>query len=228
MTKLSLILVLFLSGISQAQLPWSADNPLAKHTQLTFDDSAISGSSVTGSAFGMDWVDGGWNDNSPNVDGAFLFFIDNNPNYQSTQLYVSYEYEGSKPFSISLDPLGVVNPFDYGAIFKKSDQLRTVVVVPDRITSITFDWINGYSGDVNFDNLVNILDVNRIASNWSGHGIGDANADGVVNIFDVNMVSGNWKASSIAVPEPSTFRILLFGLAILLLAIAAVFFKEHP
>jgi hypothetical protein len=61
-------------------------------------------------------------------------------------------------------------------------------------------------GDVNFDGVVNGLDINAIASNWAHHGSlvsGDANGDGIVNGLDVNMLASNWLHSSAALPEVS-------------------------
>ncbi len=67
-------------------------------------------------------------------------------------------------------------------------------------------------GDVNFDGLVNIFDVNFISTRWGESGPeGDANGDGAVDIFDVNMVSSNWTSAGgggTAVPEPSTLALL--------------------
>jgi hypothetical protein len=59
------------------------------------------------------------------------------------------------------------------------------------------------NGDVNFDGVVDIFDVNFVSSNWGGSGPrGDANQDGVVDIFDVNLISANWTTGASAVPEP--------------------------
>jgi len=64
-------------------------------------------------------------------------------------------------------------------------------------------------GDVNFDGLVNIFDINFVSTNWGGIGPeGDANFDGMVNIFDINLISANWSPVA-AVPEPSSFALLL-------------------
>ena len=65
-------------------------------------------------------------------------------------------------------------------------------------------------GDVNFDGVVNIFDINLISSHWNEAGpTADANHDGIVNIFDINLVSSNWTAGgTTAVPEPSTFALL--------------------
>jgi hypothetical protein len=69
-------------------------------------------------------------------------------------------------------------------------------------------------GDVNFDGIVNALDISLVASHWlqSGNGVqGDANYNGVVNGLDIADIASHWltsvpgKVSSAAsVPEPST------------------------
>lgn len=69
-------------------------------------------------------------------------------------------------------------------------------------------------GDVNFDGVVNIFDINLVSANWGGTGpTGDANKDGTVNIFDINLVSANWTPTGgAAVPEPSTIVLLALGM----------------
>jgi PEP-CTERM motif len=68
-------------------------------------------------------------------------------------------------------------------------------------------------GDVNFDGVVNIFDINLVSSNWNTGGpTGDANHDGVVDIFDVNLISANWRPGGAQpVPEPSTVVLLALG-----------------
>jgi hypothetical protein len=73
-------------------------------------------------------------------------------------------------------------------------------------------------GDVNFDGVVNIFDINLISSNWNTAGpTGDANHDDIVNIFDINLVSANWRptggANGSPVPEPSACVLLTLGAA---------------
>jgi hypothetical protein len=77
-------------------------------------------------------------------------------------------------------------------------------------------------GDVNFDGVVNGLDISAVASHWLQGGTsitGDANGDGVVNGLDISVISSNWLqqfgggsgGGATAVPEPST--LLLAALA---------------
>ena len=69
-------------------------------------------------------------------------------------------------------------------------------------------------GDLNFDGIVNIFDINLISSHWGQTGPdGDANGDKIVNIFDINLISANWTASSpaSAVPEPTSVGLLSMG-----------------
>ena len=83
-------------------------------------------------------------------------------------------------------------------------------------------------GDVNFDGVVNGLDIAAVSSNWlqsnAQHlGSGDANGDGVVNGLDIALISSNWLGttppmggaggggSGSAVPEPSTWILLGLG-----------------
>ena len=72
-------------------------------------------------------------------------------------------------------------------------------------------------GDVNFDGVVNGLDLSLVASEWLEKGSGpsdppgDANHDGVVNGLDVALIYSHWTdlnssgGGSAAVPEPSMF-----------------------
>lgn len=69
-------------------------------------------------------------------------------------------------------------------------------------------------GDVNFDGMVNIFDINLVSAHWSESGpAGDANRDGVVNIFDINLISFNWTSPGVAapVPEPTSLTLLSLG-----------------
>ena len=77
--------------------------------------------------------------------------------------------------------------------------------------------MSGPPGDVNFDNAVNIFDVNLVSAHWGeSGGAGDANGDGVVNIFDINLISRNWtggSSSQAIVPEPESSVIAAIGMA---------------
>jgi hypothetical protein len=77
-------------------------------------------------------------------------------------------------------------------------------------------------GDVNFDGVVNGLDISLVSSNWlqSGNNLpGDANFDGVINGLDIAVISSNWLqaagsgAAAVSAPEPPT--IILATLALL-------------
>jgi len=85
----------------------------------------------------------------------------------------------------------------------------------------------GLSGDVNFDKVVNIFDINLVSSKWNTAGpSGDANHDGIVNIFDINLISSNWGAmggSATAVPEPSSILTALIAMGCL-----ATFRRRSP
>ena len=67
-------------------------------------------------------------------------------------------------------------------------------------------------GDVNFDGIVNGLDISLIGSHWlqTGSGTpGDANYDGLVNGTDIALLAAHWLQTSgsgaaAPVPEPST------------------------
>jgi hypothetical protein len=79
-------------------------------------------------------------------------------------------------------------------------------------------------GDVNFDGIVNGLDIADIASHWLATGAqvaGDGNDDGVVNGLDIALIASHWLATSAssgaAVPEPATIMLAVLG-AIALLA----------
>ncbi len=76
-------------------------------------------------------------------------------------------------------------------------------------------------GDVNFDGVVDIFDVNFVSAYWDGSGPdGDANGDGIVNIFDVNMISANWTISggeATVVPEPTALGLASVAVSVLFL-----------
>ncbi len=64
-------------------------------------------------------------------------------------------------------------------------------------------------GDVNFDGVVDIFDINVVSAHWGESGpTGDANGDMMVDIFDVNLISAHWGQTNgvggaAAVPEPA-------------------------
>jgi hypothetical protein len=82
------------------------------------------------------------------------------------------------------------------------------------------------AGDVNFDGVVNGLDIADVASHWLSVAtgvVGDANNDGIVNGLDISLIASNWLATSAAgaghgaaVPEPSALVLAVAaGLALL-------------
>jgi hypothetical protein len=75
-------------------------------------------------------------------------------------------------------------------------------------------------GDSNLDGQVNAADLNQLGGNWlitnaTSWGQGDFNGDGNINASDLNDLGGNWQfgVNAAAVPEPSTFLLVLLGLA---------------
>ena len=81
-------------------------------------------------------------------------------------------------------------------------------------------------GDVNFDGIVNGLDISVVGSHWlrSGNGIqGDANYDGIVNGLDIAQIASHWltsvpaaPSSTASVPEPATIILVAIGGIVLL------------
>lgn len=80
-----------------------------------------------------------------------------------------------------------------------------------------------HDGDVNFDGVVNIFDINLVSSGWNTtNDRPDANGDNIVNIFDINLISSNWNnnvGSATPVPEPQSIVLLAAGLLLGLPAI---------
>ena len=80
------------------------------------------------------------------------------------------------------------------------------------------------AGDVNFDHIVNGLDISLIASHWLQTGpdvAGDGNGDGIVNGLDISLIASNWlltdgAGGGASVPEPSTFMLAALGGLVLL------------
>jgi len=102
-----------------------------------------------------------------------------------------------------------------------------VATLPDGYTinsteaGIVNNRLNVLPGDVNFDHVVNGLDIAEVSSNWLHTGAGapgDANGDGVINGLDIALISSNWlrtsgggAGSGTAVPEPSTLILAALG-----------------
>ncbi|MBI2825641.1 MAG: PEP-CTERM sorting domain-containing protein [Planctomycetia bacterium] len=85
-----------------------------------------------------------------------------------------------------------------------------------------------FPGDLNFDGLVDVSDLQLVALNWlSTESSADANRDGLVDISDIQFLMANWAplgvgagtdvdGGAVGVPEPGTVALALFGLASLL------------
>ena len=119
--------------------------------------------------------------------------------------FLTYESDGAGRFLInSLDLDGTLSPD-----LQDTQFVWAFISFTDPISMAPPPPI---PGDVNFDGLVNIFDINLVSSHWSETGpTADANDDGIVNIFDINLISANWTApgGGTAVPEPSTLALLL-------------------
>lgn len=73
-------------------------------------------------------------------------------------------------------------------------------------------------GDVNFDRVVNIFDINSVSAHWGTTGpLGDANGDAIINIFDINLISANWTPTgggATPVPEPAAWALSVAAIAL--------------
>jgi len=91
----------------------------------------------------------------------------------------------------------------------------SVTGTPGMDNYILTSLIAGLAGDVNFDGVVNIFDINLVSSHWGETGpVADANGDMIINIFDINLISANWSPApggATAVPEPSSLMLLGLG-----------------
>ena len=159
--------------------------------------------------------------NSPNISWAGQF--------GTNAQWIAFDAENALPGQwIRLGPGPQTDPAAYGG---QAIHMNPVVAPPSLYVkfqpfftgAIAFGAIRvvrapDIPGDVNFDGVVNIFDINTVSSNWGQGPEGDANGDLVVNIFDINMISSNWGAmrapdSATSVPEPSTLLIAAVGLA---------------
>ena len=93
-----------------------------------------------------------------------------------------------------------------------------------------------YNGDLNFDGMVNGVDLSILGSSWQGTGLwanGDLNYDGTINGVDLSLLGANWQAGvaaplnvsfaeaagamGMSVPEPASLAVV--GLGTLALAL---------
>ena len=87
-----------------------------------------------------------------------------------------------------------------------------------------------YTGDLNFDGMVNGIDLSVLGSSWQSSGLwanGDLNYDGVINGIDLSMLGSNWQAGvaaplnvsfaeaagamGMSVPEPASLAVVGLG-----------------
>lgn len=134
------------------------------------------------------------------------------------QLYYQIDVPGGVPlgaFGLKLHLTGTnaaSQPFTPSkplvAVFNNGLDAATFAATATRIAAREL----AIPGDVNFDGLVDIFDINLVSTSWSTPGpVGDANEDHVVDIFDINVISSHWGDSIYgssggvaAVPEPSS------------------------
>ena len=86
------------------------------------------------------------------------------------------------------------------------------------------------NGDLNFDGMVNGVDLSLLGANWQGTGNwgqGDINADGAIDGVDLSLLGANWQAGvaaplnvsfaeaasamGMSVPEPASFAVVGLG-----------------
>ena len=151
----------------------------------------------------------------------------------TTDLYIDSVHDGSAP---SAPYSGNSVDFLIGATFAGSTPTNSYTGLVDDVqlysnalaaTNAAFLFahpgVSYLTGDVNFDGIVNGLDITLVASNWLRTGVGgpgDANSDGIVNGLDISLIASQWLetagAGSAAVPEPSTIVLAAFGVLALL------------
>ena len=80
-------------------------------------------------------------------------------------------------------------------------------------------------GDADLSGMVNSFDLNTLGGNWdqtnlSSWADADFNGDGAATASDLNAIGGNWQhgvlAAGAAVPEPSTFHLLMLAVVTLM------------
>jgi Concanavalin A-like lectin/glucanases superfamily/Dockerin type I domain len=158
-------------------------------------------------------------DNVPLPTGEWLYVVGTYQPNQAMRLYVNGVLVGQRTSGIPSQIYSSTADFWAGLQFDSSignhlPGLIDEVAIYARALSaaeIAAHFAAGLAepvpGDVNFDGVVNIFDVNVVSAHWNEAGpAGDANSDGVVDIFDINLISSHWTAGgSAAVPEPASF-----------------------
>ena len=193
---------------------WSASNTMRWGTNtIDFINVLQSISNTSERAFVMDFDQVGTayeSQGAPGDSGGAVFY--KNPssgNWSLAGLMFAINVFGGQPVGTAV--FGNVTYAADLAIYR--DQIYSHVDLP---------------GDINFDGLVNVFDMNVISAKWGPAGpSGDANYDGIVNVFDLALVSTNWTigssagnaeasfASASGVPEPATAILLVVGGALL-------------
>ena len=135
----------------------------------------------------------------------------------TTSAPVDYYNDGSPSWGSSLNEITVKSDLSLGAFVVDNITLRSIFL----------------PGDANGDGRVDGSDVTILAGNWqlldgATWEMGDFNGDGRVDGSDVTILAGNWQAgvdstaTAAAVPEPTTWVLLLSAVMLLVLL------KFHP
>ncbi len=183
-------------------------SPAGVNMKITSQDLGVTGSvTVTGeSEFQTGFLIGVY-------DGSALGAYEHQLNYQmdvlggvpigafALKLQLTGANAASQPL-VPSDPLV--------AVFNNDLEFATFAALVTPIAARAMEM----PGDVNFDGIVDIFDVNVVSANWSStEPTGDANGDHMVDIFDVNVISSHWGDSLyggggvVAVPEPSALAL---------------------
>ena len=120
---------------------------------------------------------------------------------------------------------GITSPLDIDKLFMlfgpSFDYVQDGVLDDSDVDFLVHEVLQTEHGDANLDQRVNMTDFDIAFANFgatgAGWGGGDFNADGIVDIEDFGFIFGNFGFTNVssraiaAVPEPSTFMLLLTG-----------------
>jgi len=148
----------------------------------------------------------------PSLNGTYIFgdFLGPNTMTGSTIFKMNYDGTTASGFADITQELFAGTGYTLQNVYSFGEDARGELYILDGVAGSVYKIVGELLGDVNFDHVVDIVDLTEVANYWlSTDARGDANHDGQVNIIDLTIIANHWLEklpgpAVTPVPEPST------------------------